>query len=499
MYCMPILTSIGAEVLTKARLFFMKNGTDNFVNFLRKKMTSKVVTLVESHSVSDPRDRLVNKSKVCIKPKTTKEVSIILKEANRRGVQLVPVGGSTGLVGGQIAESDHQVSISLEKMNAINFSEEDNLVTVQAGAVLADIKKVTSDAGRFFPLSIASEGSCQIGGNLATNAGGLNVLRYGSIRDLCLGIEAVLPNGNIMSSMKALTKNNMGFDIKSLLIGSEGTLAVITGAVFKTYPLPIDPMTAIISVNKPAEALNLFNVASNKFGDTLMAFELMKCTGVDFLNKAGFKVRYPFSKRAPWIILIDFDVNVASVNLRVEVEKTLCEFFDKNWVNEIVVSNSLEQKQEFWKMRELIPSANRRIGSLCSNDICVPIKKIPEFIKEADQTLMAISDKIVINCFGHMGDGNLHYNVFPISEESRESLEQYRPEIIKNINDLVRKFSGSISAEHGIGRLKSAELKLYEDPGKFNAMLAIKSAIDPKGILNPGVIFNKGSVKLKQV
>ncbi len=469
----------------------MSDQLADFFSLLENRIDSGIVELMERGSATDPRDRLVNKSKFCLKPKTTREVSSILYEANQRGIQLVPIGGSTGLVGGHIAERDNQVSLSLERMNGIQFSSEDNLITVQAGAILADIKSIASDAGRFFPLSIASEGSSQIGGNLATNAGGLNVLRYGNIRDLCLGIEAVLPNGEVISSMKALKKNNMGYDIKSLLIGSEGTLAVITAAILKTYPLPINPLTAIISVNQPCDALSLYNQLSEKFPDRIMAFEIMKYTGINFLKKTGFKVRYPFLKEAPWMVLVDVDVNIGSTSLREEVLQTLHDFLDQNSANEIILSNSLEKKKEIWKIRELLPLANRKIGSLCSNDISLPITKIPDFIKDADKILFSFSDKIIVNCFGHMGDGNLHYNVFPTTEESRKNLEKSRYEIIRIINDLVTKFSGSISAEHGIGRTKSEELKLYEDKGKFHTMLTIKAAMDPKGILNPGVVFRE--------
>jgi len=356
---------------------------------------------------------------------------------------------------------------------------------------LADIKRIVFEAGRFFPLSIASEGSCQIGGNLATNAGGLNVLKYGSVRDLCLGIEAVLPNGEIISSMKTLKKNNMGFDIRGLLIGSEGTLAVITAAILKTFPLPIDPLTTLISVSGPNEALGIFTQISGQFGDRLMAFELIKSTGLDFLKAIDVMVKYPFSQKASWMVLIEFDVNIGAINFKESIEETLLRFLDENLAREIIVASSLEQKKEFWTIRELIPEANRTIGSICSNDISLPIRRIPDFLKEADRKLLELSDEIIVNCFGHLGDGNLHYNIFPVCPDARERLEKNRSVIIKIINDLVSKFSGSISAEHGIGRLKAKELARYEDPGKLSTMAAIKSAIDPKGILNPGVIFNK--------
>ncbi|MAI97196.1 MAG: hydroxyacid dehydrogenase [Rhodobacteraceae bacterium] len=462
----------------------------NFAAFLQKKIGPNVASFKSLDRAIDPRDRLVNKSEICIKPSSTKEVSIILSEANKKNVKLIPVGGSTGLVGGQIADNNSQVSLSLEKMNGVSFSREDGLVNAQAGAILSDIKRIVLDAGRIFPLSIASEGSCQIGGNLATNAGGLNVIRYGNVRDLCIGIEAVLPSGLIVSSMKALKKNNMGFDIKNLLIGSEGTLAVITAAILKTFPLPIDPLVTLISVRDPIQAVEIFKRISQNFGDRLIAFELMKNTGIQFLKKTGYEVKYPFSKIAPWTVLMELDINIGKINLREEIDEILAEVLEEKLAAEIVMSQNLEQKKEMWKIRELIPLANRDIGSLCSNDISIPIGKIPEFIKEADKGLLSISDKIVVNCFGHIGDGNLHYNIFPLEGKFRATLERERLKIFRFINDLVSNFSGSISAEHGIGRLKVDELAKYEDQGKLGAMLAIKTAIDPRDILNPGVIFN---------
>ena len=463
----------------------------DFVTFLQKTIRPNVATLSALDRAIDPRDRLVSKSKIYVKPQSTKEVAIILGEANKKNIKLVPVGGSTGLVGGQIADNNSQVSLSLEKMNVISFSKEDGLVTAQAGAILSEIKRTVFEAGRVFPLSIASEGSCQIGGNLATNAGGLNVIRYGNVRDLCIGIEAVLPSGRIVSSMKSLKKNNMGFDIKNLLIGSEGTLAIITAAILKTFPLPVDPLVAMISIRDPGQAISIFKRISENFSDRLLAFELIKKTGIQFLNKTGYKINYPFSEIAPWTILVEIDINIGKTSLRDEIEEILSEILKKELAAEIVICQNLEHKKEMWKVRELIPEANRKIGSLCSNDISLPIGKIPDFIREADLGLLSISDKIVVNCFGHVGDGNLHYNVFPIEKKFKEALEKDRVKILRLINDLVSNFSGSISAEHGIGRLKATELAKYEDQGKLDAMLAIKSAIDPKHILNPGVIFNQ--------
>ncbi len=467
----------------------MNNNINEFINILKKDLSKAQIVTTEAFKVVDPRDRFFNKSEICIKPKNTKEISTILKQANKFNIQIIPVGGSTGLVGGQIADQNNQVTLSLEKLNKIKFSKNSNLLDVQSGAILSSIKSLALNHGRIFPLSLASEGSCQIGGNLATNAGGLNVIKYGNIRDLCLGLEAVLPSGKILSSMKSLKKNNMGFDLKNLLIGSEGTLGIITSAILKTFPIPKDPISVFFSVNNLEDVLFIFKKIYNDFQERILAFELIKITAIDFINDLGFIIDNPFTKKTNWMILMEIDVNIGSISLKEILEKSLYDLILKDRILEVFFANSISQRNKFWNIRELIPAANREKGSICSNDISVPLEKIPEFIIKLDQTLLSFSKDILINCFGHVGDGNLHYNIFPLSENVRMELEKKRIDIINIINDLVAKYSGSISAEHGIGRLKKNELHKIEDSGKLHMMKLIKSVIDPKNILNPGVLF----------
>ena len=467
----------------------MISNLSNFINILKKDLKETQIIRSGSFEVVDPRDRLLSKSEICIKPKNTKEISRILKLANKFMIPIVPLGGSTGLVGGQIAHKKNQVILSLEKLNEIKFYKKSNLLKVQSGAILSSVKSIALNNGRLFPLTLASEGSCQIGGNLATNAGGLNVIKYGNVRDLCLGLEAVLPSGKILSSMKSLKKNNMGFDLKNLLIGSEGTLGIITSAILKTFPVPKNPVSIFFSVNNLDDVLFVFEKISNDFQDKILAFELIKNTGIELIKEAGFLINNPFTKKTNWMVLMEIDVNIGSISIKEILEQALYDLMLNNKIVEVFIANTLNQRDEFWKIRELIPAANRRKGSICSNDISVPIETIPEFIKKLDRSMSVLSKDIIVNCFGHVGDGNLHYNIFPQSDKIRLNLENKRLQLLNIVNELVSKYSGSISAEHGIGRLKVSELNKFEDPGKLYMMRLIKSGVDPQNLLNPGVIF----------
>ncbi|MFL2803232.1 MAG: FAD-binding oxidoreductase [Paracoccaceae bacterium] len=467
----------------------MSSNLSQFIKILKKELSESQIIRTGSFEVIDPRDRLLNKSEICIKPKNTKEISLILKLAYKFMVPIIPLGGSTGLVGGQIASQNNQVTLSLEKLNEIKFLKKSNLLKVQSGAILSNVKNIALNHGRHFPLALASEGSCQIGGNLATNAGGLNVIKYGNVRDLCLGLEAVLPSGKILSSMKSLKKNNMGFDLKSLLIGSEGTLGIITSAILKTFPIPKNPISIFFSVNNLKDVLFIFEKISNDFQERILAFELIKITGIELIKETGFFINNPFSKKTNWMVLMEVDINLGSISLKEILEQVLYDLILKKRIVEVFFANTINQRDEFWKIRELIPAANRKKGSICSNDISVPIETIPEFVTKLDKSISLFSKDFLVNCFGHVGDGNLHYNIFPVSENTRANLEKKRLQLLNIVNDLVHKYSGSISAEHGIGRLKVSELNKFEDPGKVYMMRLIKSVVDPKNLLNPGVIF----------
>jgi len=338
-----------------------------------------------------------------------------------------------------------------------------------------------------FPLSLAAEGSARIGGNLATNAGGVNVLRYGNSRDLCLGLEAVLPDGSIWNGLTRLRKDNTGYDLRNLLIGSEGTLGIITAAALKLSPRPFGAGTALMVVSSPKAALDLLSLARSQMGEGVSAFELIHRQGLKFLSETLPDVRQPFDVKPEWCVLIE--VGLAQGLNPVSALETLFETAaDGNLVRDGLIAQSQGQRAEFWSVREHLPEANRRVGSISSHDISVPLGALPEFIKIGAQRIAQIGD-FRINCFGHVGDGNLHYNVFPMSGKSRQDHENQSSEIKRVVYDLVHELHGSISAEHGIGRLKVDDLEHYGDPVKLAAMRAIKAALDPFGIMNPGAVL----------
>jgi FAD/FMN-containing dehydrogenase len=340
---------------------------------------------------------------------------------------------------------------------------------------------------RLFPLSLAAEGSARIGGNLATNAGGTGVLRYGNARDLCLGLEAVLPDGQIWHGLTRLRKNNTGYDLRHLLIGAEGTLGVITAAALKLFPRPTAVGTALLVVPDPRAALDLLSLARGQLGETVSAFELIHRQGFDFLAQTLPEVRHPFDAAPEWCVLIEVGLS-GGADPDAALETLFAAALEAGVVQDGLIAQSTAQARDFWHIREMIPEANRRVGSVSSHDISVPLGAIPGFIKKGGEVIGKIGD-FRINCFGHLGDGNLHYNVFPQPGRSRADHEHQRDAIKRAVHDLVHEMGGSISAEHGIGRLKVADLERYGDPAKLSAMRAIKAALDPLGIMNPGAIL----------
>ena len=456
---------------------------------LRADLSPDVFRQVEPRYLEEPRGLYRGQAAILALPRTVDEVAKLIRHANAARVGVIPYGGGTGLVGGQVAETGPKpLILSLERMNKVRaVYPDENVLVAEAGVILSDVQDAAEKQDRLFPLSLAAQGSARIGGNLATNAGGTGVLRYGNARDLCLGLEAVLPDGQIWHGLTRLRKNNTGYDLRNLLIGAEGTLGVITAAALKLYPRPAKTGTALLVVDSPEAALKLLSLAREQLGEMISAFEIIHRTGLEFLAETLPDVRQPFATPPEWTVLIELGLS-GGLDPTTSLEKLFETAFSAGLVVDGLIAQSQQQSDNFWAIREMIPHANRKIGSISSHDISVPLGAIPDFIIKAEQAIAGLGD-FRINCFGHVGDGNLHYNVFPIPGKTRND-HAAQQEIIKTtIHDIAHEMGGSVSAEHGIGRLKVKDLERYGDPAKLSAIRAIKAALDPNGIMNPGVIL----------
>lgn len=463
----------------------------DFLTALELMLPKGTLAAPEPRYLEEPRGKFAGQAGAVAKPRTVQEVSSIVKACAEAQVAVVPYGGGTGLVGGQTVEGGSKpLVLSLERMRAIRgvFPDE-NVITAEAGARLQEIQEAAEQAGRLFPLSLASQGSCQIGGNLATNAGGVNVLRYGNARDLCLGLEAVMPKGEIWNGLTRLRKDNTGYDLRNLLIGSEGSLGVITAASLKLFARPAAEGTAIMIVPSVDAALSLLALVRDHVGEAVSAFELIHQQGLAFLADTMPEVRLPFDKLPEWSVLIDLGLGAGQ-----DPEAVLMAIFEAGLAADLVsdglIAQSEAQRAEFWTVRESIPLANRKVGGIVSNDVSVPLSAIAEFIEEGFRALREIGP-FRVNCFGHLGDGNLHYNVYPPKGENRNNYNHSVDDIKRTVNDLVARYNGSFSAEHGVGRMKVGDLETYGDPVKLAAMRSIKGALDPAGIMNPGAVLRQ--------
>ena len=448
------------------------------------------VTTPDARYLEEPRGRFEGQAIALVRPRTVGEVASIVQVCNAHKVGIVPYGGGTGLVGGQTSVAGPKpIVLSLERLNTIRDADPtENILVAEAGVILADIQRAADEVNRFFPLSLASEGSCQIGGNLSTNAGGVNVLRYGNARDLCIGIEAVLPDGSIFNDLKRLRKDNTGYNLRNLIVGGEGTLGIITAATLRLMPKPIEVETAFAAVPDPQAALALLGLLSAQLGDVISAFELVHRQGLDFLNETGFEYSEPLSDNPEWMLLLECGAG-GNTNLKDNLERILADAYDADLITDAVLAQNEAHRQAFWKIRETIPEANRRVGVISSHDISVPVSKVPDFIISAGKMIRAINPLLRINCFGHLGDGNLHYNIYPPMGENRADYDAIRKTLADSVYELVNSFGGSFSAEHGVGRMKKADLQKFGDPAKLAAMRAIKLALDPNGIMNPGAVI----------
>ncbi|WOI55672.1 FAD-binding oxidoreductase [Palleronia sp. LCG004] len=436
--------------------------------------------------LSEPRGTWKGVAGALALPRDTEEVARIVRFAAEHRIAIVPWGGGTGLVGGQVSEEGAAILLSLERMRAVRgVWPEENVMVVEAGAVLADVQNAAAEVDRLFPLSLASEGSARIGGLLATNAGGVNVLRYGNARDLCLGIEAVLPSGEIMHGLKRLRKDNTGYDLRNLLIGAEGTLGIITAAALRLFPRPHAEGTAMLVVEGPEAALDLLARAQVTGG--VSAFELISGEGLRFLAETGVPVKQPFDEIPDWSVLIDLGLP-DGMDPAASLERLFETAFEAGLASDGVIAQSEAQRRDIWALRESIPEANKRVGAIVSSDVSLPLSEIPGFIVDCNAALRHETD-LRINVFGHLGDGNLHYNLFPPVGRSKVEFADRTEHLRAIVDEAVAARNGSFSAEHGVGRLKVSQLERYGDPAKLGAMRAIKAALDPGGIMNPGAVL----------
>jgi FAD/FMN-containing dehydrogenase len=430
-------------------------------------------------------------SPLLLKPANTAEVAAIMKLASETGTAIVPQSGNTGHVGGQTPrEGREDVLLSLERMNRVREVDlAASTITVDAGCILDTLHRVADENERMFPLSLGSQGSCQIGGNLSTNAGGTQVLAYGNARQLCLGLEVVLPTGEIWDGLRKLKKDNTGYDLRDLFIGAEGTLGVITAAVLKLYPKPRGHQVAIAGLDSSESALAFFKLAQDVCGNSLTGFELMVRLGVEFTTRHIPGVRDPLSTAYPWYVLVDISTTDDAETAIRMMEALLAKALEQDLIKDAAIAASTAQARAFWHMRESMSPAQKPEGGSIKHDVSVPISDIPAFMAQAEKAVTDFIPGARICAFGHLGDGNIHYNISqPVGADKQAFIDRWR-EVNEIVHGLVLKFNGSISAEHGIGQLKRDELAAIRPAIEMELMGRIKKAFDPAGIMNPDKVL----------
>ena len=436
----------------------------------------------------EPRRLSLGTGRTVALPRTVEEVAVIVRACHAGRVGLVPYGGGTGLVGGQVSDGPDALILSLERMTAIReVRPEEGVMIAEAGAILADVQAAAEAAGRLFPMSLASEGSARLGGLLGANAGGVNVLRYGTMRELTLGVEAVLPDGSVLRRLTRLRKDNTGYDVRHLLVGAEGTLGVITAAALRLFPRPAQRGAAMLAIPGPEAALDLLWLARDRLGDTVSAFELISGEGLAMVAARLPEVRQPLPGPPVWSVLVDLGLPEGRMAAEA-LEDLAVQGVERGLVLDGAIAQSEGQRRDFWHLRESIPEANRLTGAVASHDVAVPLSAIPALVERGGAAVTALGP-VRVNAFGHVGDGNLHFNVFAREGIERSEVMPLKPQVTRAVHDVVHDLGGTISAEHGIGRFKAAELARYGDPAKLAAMRAIKAALDPHGIMNPGAVL----------
>src|ERR1044072_6706252 len=437
--------------------------------------------------VTEERDLFHGRSPLVLRPGSTAEVSAICKLANEHRISLVPQGGNTGLVGGQTPHNGEAV-ISLRRLDRIReVDTASNTMTCEAGVILQVAQQRAAEVDRLFPLSLGAEGSCTIGGNLATNAGGTTALAYGVAREMALGVEVVLADGRVMNLLSQLKKDNTGYDLRNLFIGAEGTLGIITAATLKLFPKPRAVETAYVGLKSPAAALKLLTIAQGEAANALTSFELLSEMAVDFSVRHGIDVRDPLAEKHPWYVLMELSSPGGAA--RAPLETILARAREEEIVDDAVIAASLAQRNNFWKLREEMSAAQKPEGGSIKHDISVPVAAVPDFIEQANAAVVKLIPGSRPVPFGHLGDGNIHYNVSqPIGGDTADFMSRWH-EVSEVVFAIVLRMGGSISAEHGIGVLKRDELPDVKDKVAIELMRGIKAMLDPLGIMNPGKVL----------
>jgi len=427
-----------------------------------------------------------------VRPADTEGVALTVRRAAKAGFAIVPMGGNTGLVGGAVAEdAQRQIILSTERLDKVRSLDTDNnTMTVGAGMILADVQATAREAGRLFPLSLGAEASCRIGGNLSTNAGGVNVLRYGSARDLVLGLEVVLPDGRVWNGLRALRKNNTGYDLKHLFLGAEGTLGIITAAVLKLFALPEHIETVVAGLPSADSALELFKKTKASLGERVSAFELLPRRSLDFAFRHVDRTRDPLADQHNWYVLMEAASSETDTSLSGSLETILEQAIEAGHVHDAAIAQNQTQAAEFWRLREAIVAGQKPEGASLKHDVSVPVSRVPEFIDRAIGAVTQRLPGIRPVAFGHLGDGNIHFNLSqPIGMEPNDYFA-LRKEFALIVHDIVDDMGGSISAEHGVGIMKRDEIATRKQPIEIELMRAVKRAIDPENTMNPGKMIS---------
>jgi FAD/FMN-containing dehydrogenase len=457
---------------------------------LRAAFAGRLLTGIDAAPfLTDWRGKWTGRALAVAQPESAADVAKLVAWCSEHRVPVVAQGGNTGLSGGATPDgSGSAVVLSLARLKRIRrIDTENNTIEVEAGVTLQEVQQAALEAGRLFPLSLAAEGTCTIGGNLATNAGGVQVLRYGNARELCLGLEVVTADGGVWNGLRALRKDNTGYDLRDLFIGSEGTLGVITAAVLKLFPLPAAQVAAFVAVPSPADALKLLQLAQSRLGAALTAFELMSDACIGLVEKHVAAARHPLAERSGWYVLIEVSDSTSEENASSSIETLLELALDAGIATDAALSSSVAQFRALWAMREDISESQGAEGKTIKHDIALPISSIPEFIAATDAALSKAFPGVRLVVFGHLGDGNLHYNVSPPAGTKGDAgFVALEHPINRLVHDAVVARGGSISAEHGLGTLRSQEAARYRDPVEARLMHAVKQAFDPLALMNPG-------------